>query len=85
MSLIGLIVFALCAWCVFSHRFPDGIVTKNLLALAAIFSAIVVFDPINRQAMLASMVFLCAAVLYWGIKHQGHLWKHPDHRPPSVP
>lgn len=69
MSFLAILIFSLCCWCVFSRHFCDGIVTKQLLSLSAIFSAIVAMHPENMAALGFALIFLMAGFVYWFIKH----------------
>lgn len=76
MIVLAIAVFCFCLWAVFSKHFCDGIVAKHLLTFAAITAALVVCDSGNLVAMLWSLVFLVAGVLYWAYKHWSHIREH---------
>lgn len=65
MSVLALVIFAFCSWAVFSPSFKDGVIAKNLLAIAAITSFVVVLDPHNVKAQIVAASFLLTGIAVW--------------------
>lgn len=84
MILLALCVFAFSSWAVFSHRFDDGIVVKNLLSLAAIIAVLVVLDHENIIAAFASTTLLVLGLLVWFFTHVKPISLIHAHRPPKI-
>lgn len=76
MMLLGLIIFSACTWGVFSKRFCDGLITKHFLIFAAITSMLVIMDPRNIEAAVASAVLFVAGIAYWFYKHRSCIREH---------
>lgn len=73
MMLLSIIIFGFCVWAVFSHNFRDGIIVKHLLSFSAITSMLVILDPVNTDAFIASLVMLVAGIAYWANRRAARL------------
>jgi len=75
MMLLGIIIFSACTWAIFSKRFCDGLITKHFLIFAAITAMLVVMDPTNTTAALASSLLFLGGLAYWSYKHRACIRK----------
>lgn len=69
ISILAMAIFAFTSWAVFSKRFYDGLVVKNLLIFSAITAFLTVMDRTNMLAATTSIVLLVVALVYWVCQH----------------
>jgi hypothetical protein len=62
--LVGLVIFLVCLWAVFSHRVHDGFIGRHLLVFAAIAGAGFAYSGEVRAFLTAYTLILIFSILF---------------------